>query len=127
MQHFKKCIFFLFVLLPIVSCNKSETQELLVSEEKMISILVDLHIAEAAILSANKVQKDSIGGVYYQQIFDMHQIPDSLFYRNLEIISNNPIKTEEIYEKVIEKLEKLNLGGNKSPAEKKDEVGTKKK
>ena len=120
-------MFFLFVFLQLMSCEKTKTQELLVSDEKMISILVDLHIAEAAILSANKAQKDSIGGVYFQQIFNMHQIQDSLFYLNLEIISNDPKKTELIYEKVIEKLEKLDLGNDKSAAEKKNEVGTKKK
>ena len=121
MKYPKTLVFFLLTFLSIViSCKKAGPADLSISEEKMIAILVDLHIAEAAILSANKAQKDSIGGIYYKQIFDMHEIQDSIFYQNLEIISSNPIRTEAIYEVVIEKIEKLGL-------EEKKEVGTKKK
>jgi len=110
-----------------VGLDKTETPKLLITEDKMTSILVDLHIAEAAILSANKAQKDSIGGVYFKQVFEMHKIQDSLFYQNLEIISKNPKMTEAIYEKVIEKIEKLNIKNNKSTVEKEEKKSDKKK
>ena len=126
----KTIAFFLFVFLQIISCKKAEKAELLIPDDKMIDVLVDLHIAEAAILSANKAQKDSIGGIYFKQIFEMYQIQDSLFYKNLDLISKDPVKTEAIYEKVIEKIEKLDLDKDKNAAEiedEVDEVGAKKK
>ena len=61
MQGFKKWIFLLVIFLQFMACKKAKTSELLVSDEKMISILVDLHIAEAAILTARKTLKDSVG------------------------------------------------------------------
>jgi len=115
---------FLLILLCCFSCNKAEVEEVpLIPDEKMVNILVDLHIAEAAILSANKSQKDSIGGIYFAQIFKMHDIQDSLFYKNYNLISKSPDRTEEIYEKVIEEIEKLDLDN----VEEEDEVDTKKK
>ena len=112
------------VLLLGFGCSKAEVEEApLIPDEKMINILVDLHIAESAILSANKSQKDSIGSLYFAQVFEMHGIQDSLFYKNLNLISKNPNRTEAIYEKVVEQIDILDLDKDK----KKDEVGTKKK
>ena len=119
------------VLIFGISC-KEEKVEVLIPNEKTVDILVDLHIAEAAILSANKAQKDSIGGLYYAQIFEMHEIKDSIFYQNLDMISKDPERTQEIYQKVLDKIEQIDLEGKTETEKiedkiKKDSIGTKKK
>ena len=92
------------------------------SDEKMVDVLTDLHLAEASMLTLNKKLKDSVYLVYYGQIFEIHQVEDSVFFRDLEIIRKNPKWVEEIYDKVVVNLEQLDL-----KKEKEEDTSKKKK
>ncbi len=89
--------------------SQQEEIELQISDEKMIKILTDLHISEAAILSLNQNIKDSISVVYYQQIFEIHGVQDSIFYQDLEILRKDSKRLEKIYQKVLVEIEQLDL------------------
>lgn len=101
---------FLISLIFILLCStcKEEPKPNL-SDEKMISVLADLHIAEAAAMSLKKNTKDSIMEVYYQQVFEIHEVKDSAFFKDLKMLRENPTRVEEIYQKVIEKVEQLGV------------------
>lgn len=103
----------LFILLLLtsnifLSCKQEEIK-LQISDEEMVKILTDLHISEAAILSLNQKLKDSITVIYYQQIFEIHGVTDSVFYSDLEILRKNSKRLEEIYQKVIVEIEQLDV------------------
>ena len=53
--------------------------------------------------------KDSVSNVYYQQIFEIHGVTDSIFYKDLEMLRSDAKRLEEIYNQVIEKIELLNV------------------
>ena len=100
--------YFLSILLVfIIFSNCKEEYEPQLSDEQIIEVLVDLHIAEAASMSLGTKIKDSVINVYYPQIFEIHGIQDSLFFKEFEIIRKNPKKLEGIYEKVLEEIDQL--------------------
>ena len=103
----------LFILLILsssffLSCKQEEIK-LQIPDDELVKILTDLHISEAAILSLNQKLKDSMSVIYYQQIFEIHGITDSVFYHDLEILRNDSKKLEEIYQKVIVEVEQLDV------------------
>lgn len=104
----KLFILLLFASNAFLSCKQEEIK-LHIADEEMIKILTDLHISEAAILSLNQKIKDSISAVYYQQIFEIHGVTDSVFYNDLELLRKNSKKLEQIYQKVIVEIEQLEL------------------
>ena len=106
-----KLKFFILLLLTssiFLSCKQEEIK-LQISDEEMVKILTDLHIAEAAILSLNQKLKDSITVIYYQQIFEIHGVTDSVFYSDLEILRKDSKRLEEMYQKVIVEIEQLDV------------------
>lgn len=89
------------------------------SDEKMVNVLTDLHLAEASMLTLNKRLKDSIHVVYYEQVFKIHEVNDSLFFEELEILRKSPKRVEEIYTKVIDNIEQLDLKEEETDPKKK--------
>ncbi len=104
----KLCILLLLTSSVFLSCKQEEIK-LQISEDEMVKILTDLHISEAAILSLNQKKKDSISVIYYQQVFEIHGVTDSVFYSDLEILRNDAKKLEEIYQRVIVEVEQLDV------------------
>lgn len=80
-----------------------------IPEEKMVKILADLHVSEAAIMSLNHKVKDSVSQLYYSQVFEIHEVTDSVFYKDLEILRKDPRKVEKMYEKVVAEIEQLGV------------------
>ena len=103
-----------------LSCQQEEIKPQ-IPDEELIKILTDLHISEAAILSLNQKIKDSISVVYYQQIFEIHGVTDSVFYSDLEILRKDSKKLEKIYLKVLDNIELLNV--MKGEKVEKDSIG----
>ena len=104
-----KLFILLFLTFSIFLSCKQEEIKLQISDEEMVKILTDLHISEAAILSLNQKLKDSITVIYYQQIFEIHGVTDSVFYSDLEILRKDSKRLEEIYQKVIVEIEQLDV------------------
>jgi len=107
-MKFKISILLLCFVFCFLSCQEEEIKPQ-IPDEEMIKILTDLHISEAAILSLNQKIKDSISVVYYQQIFEIHGVTDSVFYKDLEVLRSDAKRLEGIYLKVLEKIELLNV------------------
>ncbi len=103
----------------MIGCKEELSTTL--SDEKIVDILTDLHLAEASMLTLNKRLKDSVNRIYYGQVFEIHQVEDSIFFNDLEIIRKNPKRVEEIYTLVIDNIDQLDLN------EKKEEEVLKKK
>ena len=99
----KKLFVLSCLLFSFIAC--SERTPLLVEEDIMIDVLRDIHIAEAAMQNLVDLTKDSLGAIYYDQIFQMHQVNKEDFDSTMSILRKDPGRMGIIYDKVIEELE----------------------
>ena len=77
-----------------------------ISEEAMVPILRDVHIAEAALQTMPSNTRDSMAEIYYLQIFKIHGVTWDDFEQTMGVLREDPIRMERIYEKVMEELAK---------------------
>lgn len=108
MNYLKPIILLCLTLL--LSCN-SETAlddkpNDLISEEKMIDVLIDVHITESA-LSLKNFNRDSSLKlfVYYQEdIFKEHQISEKQFQESYDYYAKHSKQFDHMYEIIIDSL-----------------------
>lgn len=96
-----------------------------VEEEKMVEVMVDVHLAEA-ILRNKKIsgeELDIITSDYYSRIFDKHDITKKQFDSSLVYYEKNVDQFNEIYEEVIVKLNKKQRKAEQARKEKLKEKG----
>ncbi len=105
MKHLKFIPFFSLFLFSILSCKEEAPPPLPFEEEKIISVLSDVHLAEAAIQSLGKAIKDSMSQVYYDQIYEIHGIQKQDFEQLMEMLRNRPGDLKRIYGKMMERFE----------------------
>lgn len=122
----RKCIF-VAIILAIVGCNTKKRQ--LIPEDDLVDILVDIHLAEALFkVTRIKTQKFSIYDSLdiYDSVVVQHGYTKAQYDSTLAYYSDNITKFKAIYDKVIEKLNKLEgevideLKGPDKPPEYKD-------
>ena len=78
------------------------------SEEKMASILADVHVAEARVNRMRLSSLDSSVIIYnrlQQQIWKKHEVDTLVYRQSYEFYMANPSYMARIYEKVREKIE----------------------
>ena len=86
-------------------CQQEKEDPLPYEDEKIISILLDVHLAEAALQSLGKVMKDSMTDVYYDQIYTIHHISKADFQKMMELLRNSPKNLNRIYGQLMERVE----------------------
>lgn len=91
-------------LIVFSSCTEEEKPG--IQPETMVDILVDVHVAEAALLGLSEEQKDSLTAVYYQQIYEIHGVSEESFGREMDFIKRHPKYMDELYTLVLEELAK---------------------
>lgn len=102
-MHMKKWICYLFFVSSVIACEEQEPT-LTMPQEKLIPILVDVHLAEGATYNVLKEQKDSLLKIYYKQIFEIHEVSEELFNENIAILQQNPSLTVQVYKIVQEEV-----------------------
>ena len=85
-----------------MSCNQKTN--FILPENKMVDILMDLHVAEAAIANTEPTKKDSLSAIYEKQIFTLHHASEQEFKDCLKQYQREPAKMEQVYKKVTEGL-----------------------
>lgn len=77
----------------------------LMSQEELIPVLRDIHLAEAMLTEImNKQEKDSLARLYYAQIFDMHQVDTAVFDQSMNAYMTDPPALDSLYDAVIQSL-----------------------
>jgi hypothetical protein len=106
MQSFmpKKTSLLLGGFLFLLACSKKE--ELPVEENLLIETLIDIHLAESAMLHEIGSKKDSLATLYYDQVMQIHGMDRAVFDTCIAILRRNPALMQEIYAKVGKELEK---------------------
>lgn len=117
----KLCLFFLLFVLSATSCTEQEIEPL-IEEPMMIRLLADLHVSEAATQHFEVVIRDSFRQVYYEQIFEIHEIDQALFEEELKNLKKNPKKLNTYYDKVIKLLEKDKMQKERGKPEKNEKM-----
>jgi hypothetical protein len=112
-------IFLILFLQILSSCNKQEKVELPFPREKVVAILTDIHVSEAALQPLFGEVKDSISKIYYQQIYEIHDINSAQLKELMTTLKEHPMEMEAIYEGVIDEIsrQKANIGAQESEPE----------
>ncbi len=99
----------LFLITLWYSCTDQQQpgDSLLQDEEKMINILVDMHIAEAAIGRQNIIFRDSLREHYRDNILLIHDISESEYDTVIWQVQQDVSKFKGIQEQVYQKLKTL--------------------
>jgi len=102
-----KYIYVAFALIfAFASCHEKDDPENILSEDQMVEILVDIHLAEGFVQSLS-IPYDSSKVLYpilEKQIFDKYGIPDSVYIQSLEYYLRDVAKMEHLYGRTIDSL-----------------------
>jgi len=90
-----------------MGCEKEKP--LPVPPEKMVGVLVDVHLAEAAVQHLTGIKKDTTIRKYYRQIYQIHGITESDFDSTLNLIHHDPELLRDIYKAVTDTIESRRL------------------
>ncbi len=88
--------------------NCSQERDLPIEEDKLVKVIRDIHIAESAMQNLIDLTKDSVGEIYYDQVFRIHQVSREDFDTSMAILRRDPEKMGLIYDRVLEDMEVLN-------------------
>ena len=71
-----------------------------IPEEKLISILVDVHTAEAMTETEIQRVRDSMNPIYYAQIYEKYGVTSQDFDSTMSVYAHNPERFDSVYSRV---------------------------
>lgn len=94
-----------FSLISLWSCDNLG-KEKKISEDKLVDVLVDIHLADGTLTAKGyKVKQDSlIIHKYYDYVFVKHETTPKSFKTTLDYYTKHPDQLDLIYVKVLERL-----------------------
>lgn len=114
-------LFTVYCLLFLSSCGQEEKSVVVpvdvLPKEKMAQVLTDIHLAEAE--TNLKILPDSAStilmaiGIRLQKIFEKHEITKAQYEKSLSFYIDHPELLNQIYEKVLNALSKMQAGNSK--------------
>ncbi len=110
----KKLLLLLPFLLLLFSCEKKERPEDILDKNMMVSVLIDIHLAEGFV-STFPINYDSSRTLYIlfeNEVFKKHQLQDSVFHRSLEYYLARPRIMDRVYGRIIDSLNVIEKEGN---------------
>ena len=94
-----KNAFLLFLIfLAVLACGEKEAV-MPIPEDKLAKVIVDVHFAESVMQELPNSVRDSLGRVYYEQIYQIHGISEEALNESLRVIKNRPEMLERIYQR----------------------------
>ena len=94
------------------SCDKPpvEKPDNLIPEDKMISMLADIHLAEAT-FATRRHQDSTIMNTtspdFYQSVLKEYNVTDTIFEKSYVYYASQPKKFEKMYQQVMNKLNEM--------------------
>ncbi|AFL86211.1 hypothetical protein Belba_3723 [Belliella baltica DSM 15883] len=110
----KKLKLIIPIVIFLVSCGKNKLPEGILDEDKMVSVLIDIHIAEGLVstLPINYDSSRTMYPMFENEVFRKHNVADSVFHRSLEYYLANPRIIDRIYARTIDSLNVIEKSGN---------------
>jgi hypothetical protein len=90
----------------MAGCDENPKPKDLLSEEKMVNVLIDIHLTEG-IASSLPIPYDSSQVLYSlleKEVFVKHQVEDSVFTRSMIYYLQDPAIMDRIYVRVVDSL-----------------------
>jgi Domain of unknown function (DUF4296) len=102
----QKYLYYILII-STLSCGETTSHSgMAMSEDKLATLLSDLHIAEAYVESEVEPVRDSLAKMYTAQIFKKHGVTEAEFDTTMGWLSRRPKLLEMIYKKVTFRVEK---------------------
>ena len=98
------CLFLLAFLLLNGGCKVNRGKPV-IKKEKMVEILVDIHLAQAVLDQDSRLPKGAKKEYYYCHVLERHGVTEELFDSAIGWYASNMDIFEQVYEEVIAKLE----------------------
>lgn len=100
--------FLLFIaIVAFISCKKEASPDLGMSDESLVALIQDMHIANALILKYKKEHKDSVGQILRNQMAEIHNISEEEIDFIMEELQRSPRKYLELEKKAVANLKVL--------------------
>jgi len=102
----KKKILLVLAIGLFYACSQDDPPKGLLSQDKIVEVLVDIHMAEG-LASSLPIPFDSSRKIYpilEKEVFLKHDIPDSVFMESFEYYLRDAKVMEEIYSRTIDSL-----------------------
>ncbi|RFZ84881.1 DUF4296 domain-containing protein [Mucilaginibacter terrenus] len=97
-----KHIIVFFSVLVFLSACKEDTPTGILSENRMVNVLTDMHIADGSLYVVPQIP-DSLykyGAEKYSALFKKHHITSGQFTASLRYYSKQPVQLTEMYDKI---------------------------
>jgi hypothetical protein len=101
------------ILIILFSCESEKLPEGILDEDKMVEVLIDIHLAEG-LVSTFPIHYDSsriLYPLFEKEVFKDHQIPDSVFRTSLEFYMKDTKTMDRIYARTIDSLHVIEKSG----------------
>ena len=117
MIKYKLAVFFLFVFVACNSSREPSTSKEKLSKEKMVEVLLDVHLAEATfnVIERNKKSADSIINNEYAFIFKNHNVKADDFFSTYNYYIANPALMDSAYGELVTHITTLQSQAFKQP------------
>jgi len=112
----KHNILFFLALLFLGACIGSNVPDGIIKPDKMVNLMVDVHIVDGSISNINWSAPDSLykyGINRYLKVFKNHYTDSLQFKKSMEYYSLHPEQLEEMYAEITEILQAKNDSINK--------------
>ncbi|PHN08552.1 DUF4296 domain-containing protein [Flavilitoribacter nigricans] len=93
-------------LILLISCGKEEVP-IPLTEEKLVEVLIDMHMAESMIEKLPVADRDTVGNVYYRMIYREHGVTQQDFDESMNVLREDPERLDAIYVQIMERLNVL--------------------
>ncbi len=109
----KNHIILIFALIFVISgCDEPpvERPENLISRDKMIDMLADIHLAEAAfnsLRSRDSLLENSTSGDFYYSILEKYGVADTVFEKSFVFYASQPRDFEKMYRQSMNQLSEM--------------------
>ncbi len=105
---FMRLIIMVFLLaLSVLSCKKTlkaPAYNFELPREKLVSVLLDVYLAEAALLEYEKSYQDSMRKMFITEIFTIHKIDKVLFDTTMVQLAQFPELYKDIHSQITDSL-----------------------
>ncbi|MFZ5428799.1 MAG: DUF4296 domain-containing protein [Bacteroidota bacterium] len=111
-RFLQQILIILAIILLIAACDKPVVKKpkKLVSRDKMVEMLTDMHIAESVFQNRRYTGSQPFSFTeadFYYSILKKHQVADSVFELSLIYYSSLPKEFEKIYSRVLNRLNEM--------------------
>lgn len=94
-------LFALFFLSMIWSCSQKKKPDHILEEQKMMNIMIDLHIVDGYMSSLMYNDSTRIKGKnFYASVYDKHKVTRAEYEKSLKYYSMDPVLLDSMYSKV---------------------------